>query len=131
MTVNEEDRVWVRGWFPILFELNCIITRCKLDVRSHGLIILFKVLKTYGRNFKPHWWQDLFQILFRILDNIKLPEQQTEKNEWMTTWLMVDVVTQYFDILGGLLLDDIYSQLEWCVQQGTSISSLFPLLLLL
>ncbi|KAK2727991.1 hypothetical protein QYM36_008460 [Artemia franciscana] len=117
MTVNKEDRVWVRGWFPILFELNCIITRCKLDVRSHGLIILFKVVKTYGRNFKSHWWQDLFQILFRILDNIKLPEQQTEKNEWMTTWLMVDVVTQYFDILGGLLLDDIYSQLKWCVQQ--------------
>ncbi|XP_065569507.1 brefeldin A-inhibited guanine nucleotide-exchange protein 1-like isoform X3 [Artemia franciscana] len=123
MTVNEEDRVWVRGWFPILFELSCIITRCKLDVRTRGLTVLFEVVKTYGRNFKSHWWQDLFQILFRIFDNMKLPEQQTEKNEWMTTtcnhalYAMVDVVTQYFDVLGGLLLDDIYSQLEWCVQQ--------------
>ncbi|KAL1483631.1 hypothetical protein MTO96_012519 [Rhipicephalus appendiculatus] len=26
-TVPEEDRVWVRGWFPILFELSCIVNR--------------------------------------------------------------------------------------------------------
>lgn len=32
--VPEEDRVWVKGWFPILFELSCIINRCKLDVRT-------------------------------------------------------------------------------------------------
>ncbi|XP_069813588.1 brefeldin A-inhibited guanine nucleotide-exchange protein 1 isoform X2 [Dendropsophus ebraccatus] len=31
MNVAPEDRVWVRGWFPILFELSCIINRCKLD----------------------------------------------------------------------------------------------------
>ena len=34
MNVVPEDRVWVRGWFPILFELSCIINRCKLDVRT-------------------------------------------------------------------------------------------------
>lgn len=34
MNVAPEDRVWVRGWFPILFELSCIINRCKLDVRT-------------------------------------------------------------------------------------------------
>ena len=28
------ERVWVRGWFPILFELSCIISRCNLDVRT-------------------------------------------------------------------------------------------------
>ena len=32
--VTEEDRVWVRGWFPVLFELSCVINRCKLDVRT-------------------------------------------------------------------------------------------------
>ena len=30
----DDDRVWMRGWFPILFELSCIINRCKLDVRT-------------------------------------------------------------------------------------------------
>ena len=34
LNVPEEDRLWVRGWFPVLFELSCIINRCKLDVRT-------------------------------------------------------------------------------------------------
>lgn len=32
--VPESDLVWMKGWFPILFELSCIINRCKLDVRT-------------------------------------------------------------------------------------------------
>ncbi len=36
MMVSEGDRVWVRGWFPVLFELSCIINRCKLDVRTRS-----------------------------------------------------------------------------------------------
>jgi hypothetical protein len=33
-------------------------------------------------------------------------------------YAIVDVFTQYFDILGPLLLEDLYTQLHWCVQQG-------------
>ncbi|XP_026283039.1 brefeldin A-inhibited guanine nucleotide-exchange protein 1 isoform X2 [Frankliniella occidentalis] len=132
-TVPEEDRVWVRGWFPLLFELSCVVSRCKLDVRTRGLTVLFEIVKTHGDAFKPHWWKDLFQVLFRIFDNMKLPEQHTEpsaelaanleKAEWMTTtcnhalYAIIDVFTQYFDTLGPLLLGDLYSQLHWCVQQ--------------
>ena len=32
--ISESDRIWVRGWFPVIFELSCIISRCKLDVRT-------------------------------------------------------------------------------------------------
>ncbi len=32
--IPECDLVWMKGWFPILFELSCIINRCKLDVRT-------------------------------------------------------------------------------------------------
>ncbi|MGH0144757.1 UNVERIFIED_CONTAM: hypothetical protein FKN15_005850 [Acipenser sinensis] len=78
MNVAPEDRVWVRGWFPILFELSCIINRCKLDVRTRGLTVMFEIMKTYGHTYEKHWWQDLFRIVFRIFDNMKLPEQQTE-----------------------------------------------------
>ncbi|XP_030624788.1 brefeldin A-inhibited guanine nucleotide-exchange protein 1 [Chanos chanos] len=123
MNVAPEDRVWVRGWFPILFELSCIINRCKLDVRTRGLTVMFEVMKTYGHTYEKHWWQDLFQIVFRIFDNMKLPEQQTEKAEWMTTtcnhalYAICDVFTQYFEALSDVLLDDILSQLYWCVQQ--------------
>lgn len=121
--VSEEDRAWVRGWFALLFELSCVVSRCKLDVRTRALTVLFDVVKTHGASFKPHWWKDLFQVLFRIFDNMKLPEQHTEKAEWMTTtcnhalYAIVDVFSQFYDILGPLLLEQLYFQLLWCVQQ--------------
>ncbi|NWI66777.1 BIG1 protein, partial [Todus mexicanus] len=124
MNVAPEDRVWVRGWFPILFELSCIINRCKLDVRTRGLTVMFEIMKTYGHTYEKHWWQDFFRIVFRIFDNMKLPVQQTEKAEWMTTtcnhalYAICDVFTQYLDVLSDVLLDDIFAQLYWCVQQG-------------
>lgn len=123
-TVPAEDRVWVRGWFPMLFSLSCVVNRCKLDVRTRGLTVLFEIVKNHGESFQPHWWKDLFNILFRIFDNMKLPEHQTEKAEWMTTtcnhalYAIIDVFTQYFDMLGPLLLSDLYTQLHWCVQQN-------------
>ncbi|XP_051886894.1 brefeldin A-inhibited guanine nucleotide-exchange protein 2-like [Pristis pectinata] len=123
MNVVPGDRVWVRGWFPILFELSCIINRCKLDIRTRGLTVMFEIIKTYGQTFEKHWWQDLFRIIFRIFDNMKLPEQQTEKSEWMTTtcnhalYAICDVFTQFYEILNQILLDDLIAQLHWCVQQ--------------
>lgn len=32
---------------------------------------------------------------------------------------IVDVFTQYFDMLCPILLQDLYAQLQWCIQQGT------------
>uniref|UniRef100_A0A182P8A8 SEC7 domain-containing protein n=1 Tax=Anopheles epiroticus TaxID=199890 RepID=A0A182P8A8_9DIPT len=124
VSVPEEDRVWVRGWFPMLFSLSCVVNRCKLDVRTRGLTVLFEIVKTHGDAFRANWWRDLFNVLFRIFDNMKLPEHQTEKAEWMTTtcnhalYAIIDVFTQYFDVLGPMLLADLYCQLHWCVQQN-------------
>lgn len=124
ISVAAEDRVWVRGWFPMLFSLSCVVNRCKLDVRTRGLTVLFEIVKTHGDSFKPNWWKDLFNIIFRIFDNMKLPEHVTEKSEWMTTtcnhalYAIIDVFTQYFDVLGYLLLEDLFAQLHWCVQQS-------------
>ncbi|XP_075702291.1 brefeldin A-inhibited guanine nucleotide-exchange protein 2 isoform X2 [Rhinoderma darwinii] len=123
MNVAPGDRVWVRGWFPILFELSCIINRCKLDVRTRGLTVMFEIMKSYGHTFENHWWHDLFRIVFRIFDNMKLPEQQTEKSEWMTTtcnhalYAICDVFTQFYEALNSVLLSDIFTQLHWCVKQ--------------
>ncbi|OQV16896.1 Brefeldin A-inhibited guanine nucleotide-exchange protein 2 [Hypsibius exemplaris] len=56
-------------------------------------------------------------------DDLKLPQNHMEKAEWMTTtcshalFSIVDVMTQYFDVLGCLLLDDVYGQLKWCITQ--------------
>ena len=39
---------------------------------------MFEIMKTYGESFQPNWWRDLFNIIFRIFDNMKLPEQLNE-----------------------------------------------------
>lgn len=52
VVVVEEDRVWVRGWFPLLFSLSCVVNRCKLDVRTRALTVLFEIVKTYGESFR-------------------------------------------------------------------------------
>ena len=41
---------------------------------------MFEIMKTYGDSFKPQWWKELFNIIFRIFDNMKLPEAQIEVN---------------------------------------------------
>jgi len=126
------DRIWIKGWFPILFELSCIVSRCKLDVRTRGLTVLFDIVKSYGNQFEAHWWKDLFQVLFRIFDSMKLkengddenyPDRLAAKSEWLNTtcnhalYALTDVFSQYFAVVSPLLLNDLFSQLQWCVQQ--------------
>lgn len=55
-----------------------------------------------------------------------------QKSEWMTTtcnhalYAVVDVFTQYFPVLSDVLLEDMFSHLLWCVQQGQfQLSTLF------
>ena len=81
--ISEQDRIWVKGWFPVLFELSCIINRCKLDVRTRGLTVMFEIMKTYGNTFHQHWWRDVFKVVFRIFDNMKLPDRQID---WQEVW---------------------------------------------
>lgn len=46
---------------------------------------MFEIMKTYGESFQSHWWKDLFKIVFRIFDVMKLPEQQSEVSLIVTT----------------------------------------------
>ncbi|KAL4665821.1 hypothetical protein H8959_000070 [Pygathrix nigripes] len=91
--------------------------------KNRGLTVMFEIMKSYGHTFEKHWWQDLFRIVFRIFDNMKLPEQQSEKSEWMTTtcnhalYAICDVFTQFYEALNEVLLSDVFAQLQWCVKQ--------------
>ncbi|VDD93760.1 unnamed protein product [Enterobius vermicularis] len=122
-SIQATQRVFLRGWFPIMFELSCIIGRCKLDVRTRSLTVMFEIMKTYGSEFKNEWWKDIFQVAFRIFDVMKLAEEHNEKKEWMRTtcnhalYAVVDVFTQYYPVLSTILLDSIYDQLKWCAKQ--------------
>ncbi|CAF4740200.1 unnamed protein product, partial [Rotaria sp. Silwood1] len=127
INVPEEDRVWVKGWFPVLFELSCIINRCKLDVRTRALTVMFEIMKNYGETYRQNWWIELFNVVFRIFDNMKLPDTQIEKIEWMTTtcnhalYAIVDVFTQFYNEIPETLVDNLYCQLKWCVNQDNEI----------
>jgi len=117
------DKIWVRGWFPIFFELSCIINRCKLDVRTRGLTVMFEIMKTYGETFHQSWWHDLFQIIFRIFDQMKMPEVQLERTDWFATtcnhalFSVCDVFSQYYTTLAPTLLHGVYDQLLWCIEK--------------
>jgi len=116
------DRVWLRGWFPLMFELSAVISRCKLDVRTRALTVMFELIKTHGGHFKSNWWEDLFNVLFRVFDGLKLPEA-VERREWMDTtchhalFAVCDVFSYYYSTLAPLLLKDMHNHLVWCIKQ--------------
>lgn len=121
----DEPKIWVRGWFPVLFGLSRIINRCKLDVRTRALTVMMDIMKTYGGGFLKQWWKDIFNVIFRIFDDKKLQGMHSdqERMEWMDTTCdnalrsIIDVVSQYFDELQEDLLGDIFDLLHWCIHK--------------
>ena len=62
----------------LMWYLTRISELPKKILANVNIFFNFQVVKNYGGSYAPHWWKDLFQIVFRIFDNMKLPEQQTE-----------------------------------------------------
>ena len=42
---------------------------------------MFEIMKSYGNTFLQHWWRDVFKVVFRIFDNMKLPDRQIDWQE--------------------------------------------------
>ena len=72
----------------------------------------------------------MFQVLFRIFDNMKnngddndFTDRLAIKSEWLNTtcnhalYALTDVFSQYFAVVSPLLLNDLFAQLQWCIQQ--------------
>ena len=118
----------------------CFLYSSKLDIRTRSLTILFDIVKNHGDTFEPDWWRQLFGVLFRIFDLVKVSYQlefplctsmcknfffQNDHNhkEWMDTtcnhtlYAMTDVFNEFFRKLAPLLLKDLLAQYEWCVLQ--------------
>jgi brefeldin A-inhibited guanine nucleotide-exchange protein len=43
---------------------------------------MFEIMKNYGETFRQNWWIELFNIVFRIFDNMKLPDTQIEVRDF-------------------------------------------------
>jgi brefeldin A-inhibited guanine nucleotide-exchange protein len=39
---------------------------------------MFEIMKNYGDTYSQNWWRELFNVVFRIFDNMKLPDTQIE-----------------------------------------------------
>jgi len=56
-----------------------------------ALTVMFEIMKNYGENFTPNWWIELFNVVFRIFDNMKLPDTQVEVD-----LLLFEITNQIF-----------------------------------
>ena len=39
---------------------------------------MFEILKIYGHTYHNHWWKEVFRVVFRIFDGMKLPDLSIE-----------------------------------------------------
>ena len=42
--------------------------------------VMFEIMKSYGHTFYNRWWKEVFKVVFRIFETMKLPDQQID---WM------------------------------------------------
>lgn len=49
---------------------------------------MFEILKVYGHTYHKHWWKEVFRVVFRIFDGMKLPDQSIEWAEVCTQCLL-------------------------------------------
>jgi brefeldin A-inhibited guanine nucleotide-exchange protein len=52
-----------------------------------ALTVMFEIMKNYGETFNQNWWTELFNVVFRIFDNMKLPDTQIEVRDLFFVFL--------------------------------------------
>lgn len=123
-TISDNHRVWAKGWLSIFIQLWSVISRCTLDVRTRSLTVLFEIIKTYGKDFKPAWWRDIFKIIFKIF-KFSSSLSGKDRKAWMQTtcnhtlFAISDVFSAHYQQLAPHL-PDFYEQLFLCIQKGSS-----------
>ena len=117
-------------WFPVLFAFHDILmTGDDLEVRSQASNYLFDVLKEYGGDFPPEFWDVLWrQILHPIFMVLRSNSEmkQVLNHEDLSVWLsttmiqalrnMITLFTHYFTSL-EYMLDRFLDLLALCICQ--------------
>lgn len=121
--LSSDQHIWLRGWLPIFLKLSSIINESRSDVRKQCLKVMFEVMDQHGANFKPEWWKDLFDIIFKIFDPTKIEIHDKDKQEWISTTCnhamprVMDTFTNHYAQLSTDLLPRIYKQFLDFIQQ--------------
>ena len=117
-------------WFPVLFAFHDILmTGDDLEVRSLASTYLFNILKEYGGDFPPEFWDVLWrQILHPIFMVLRSNSEmkQVLNHEDLSVWLsttmiqalrnMITLFTHYFNSL-EYMLDRFLDLLALCICQ--------------
>ena len=117
-------------WFPVLFAFHDILmTGDDLEVRSQASNYLFDLLKQYGGDFPPDFWDILWrQLLYPIFMVLKSKSEMKNvlNHEDLSVWLsttmiqalrnVITLFTHYFESL-EYMLDRFLDLLALCICQ--------------
>ena len=84
--------VWCGVWCGVAWLYYHLPNSPLYHVR--GLTVMFEIMKTYGNTFLQHWWRDVFKVVFRIFDNMKLPDRQIDWQEVRVLSIVKDMSLQ-------------------------------------
>jgi len=117
-------------WFPVLFAFHDILmTGDDLEVRSQALNYLFDILKQYGGDFPPDFWDTIWrQLIYPIFMVLKSKSEMKNvlNHEDLSVWLsttmiqalrnVITLFTHYFDSL-EYMMDRFLDLLALCICQ--------------
>ena len=64
--------------------------------------MMFEILKIYGHTYQKHWWKEVFKVVFRIFDGMKLPDLSIEWAEVRLS-LINPLTARIFTVLGQFI----------------------------
>ena len=67
--VETQDRVWVKGWFPVLFELTIIVNHCMLDVRARYVYAMWFKSKYKTQDMVQDILLTIYKFTFSLKDS--------------------------------------------------------------
>ncbi len=117
-------------WFPVLFAFHDILmTGDDLEVRSQASNYLFDILKQYGGDFPPDFWDTIWrQLIYPIFMVLKSKSEMKNvlNHEDLSVWLsttmiqalrnVITLFTHYFDSL-EYMMDRFLDLLALCICQ--------------
>ena len=78
--------------------------------------MMFEIMKSYGHTFYKHWWKEIFKVVFRIFDSMKLPDQQID---WMEVCIEELTLFIGFWLFSANILCAV--DLQWSLTTGMNV----------
>ena len=66
--------------------------------------MMFEIMKHHGKDYKVAWWKDLFNIVFRIFDHMKLTDLTPEVDPRIVGFVFGNVSCYLLALLWSYLL---------------------------